>query len=499
MAYIIERGILVALDTYDKFIEDVHKIRFIGKDKRQSPTFYKEIQQFLQHLICNVFLYAEDTGSDDPYTTFSPISSELGKSKLKFVFEQSKYLCCDRALELIAEAGIIKIKPHNYGKGLSRLFALSKAHLRRWFGDQKHAEYMQRTDRLIYLTTARRRRNLDSFTEESLIQKALSECRKPKHSVRHIMSRETQVYMRDVYRNMGGLRINLDKLQAYQPLNEREVLQKTMFLNHLVERGCRLVSSVPLVVEYWPEYKVADLGTRSFEKHGGFQALKSEIKWHIFEGYNYDIESSQLTILRHELEKYGLKCIRLKKITKEKVMRRFDIDEGSAKTLIYSLIYSLGEVRKHRDSEVFNILYNAYGYDVAVEKADSWREFIKPIRKKLKRLVEVYIGQGVNCPGRGLAIRNAVRQTYLVNPKKITQEDRRRILSHMLQGIESLATYQTILRNPGVCGSSEHDGLVSSEPVVWEHPYLKLKLKHQSVPEVRSGKPKKRAKPIIRF
>ncbi|WP_431223690.1 hypothetical protein ACQ86O_00410 [Serratia sp. L9] len=167
--------------------------------------------------------------------------------------------------------------------------------------------------------------------------------------------------------------------------------------------------------------------------------------------------------------------------------------------MIYSLIYSLGEVRKHRDSEVFNILYNAYGYDVAVEKADSWREFIKPIRKKLKQLVEVYIGLGVNCPGRGLAIRNAVRQTYLVNPKKITQEDRRRILSHMLQGIESQATYETILLNPGVCGSSEHDGLVSSVLLKWVHPYLRLKLKHQSVTEVGSGKPKKRAKSIIRF
>ncbi|ATM79256.1 hypothetical protein CRN79_16740 [Serratia fonticola] len=64
----------------------------------------------------------------------------------------------------------------------------------------------------------------------------------------------------------------------------------------------------------------------------------------------------------------------------------------------------------------------------------------------------------------------------------------------MLQGIESHATYQTIIRNPGVCGSSEHDGLVSSEPVVWAHPYLKLKLKHQSVPEVRSGKPRRRSR-----
>ncbi|WP_114193302.1 hypothetical protein [Edaphovirga cremea] len=159
-----------------------------------------------------------------------------------------------------------------------------------------------------------------------------------------------------------------------------------------------------------------------------------------------------MTILCDELEKYGLKCVRLKKITKEKVMRRFDIDEGSAKTLIYSLIYSLGDVRKRRNSEAFSILYDAYRYGVAVEKADSWREFIRPTQKKLKQLVEIYIGQGINCPGRGLAIRNAGRQTYLINPNKITQEDRRRILSHVLQGIESHATYQTILLNPGVCG-----------------------------------------------
>ncbi|WP_166793087.1 hypothetical protein [Budvicia aquatica] len=44
--------------------------------------------------------------------------------------------------------------------------------------------------------------------------------------------------------------------------------------------------------------KLAKLGSRSFEQHGGFQAMKSQLKWAIFEGYNYDIKSSQLTILR---------------------------------------------------------------------------------------------------------------------------------------------------------------------------------------------------------
>ncbi|QAX81206.1 hypothetical protein D5F51_15235 [Yersinia hibernica] len=56
--------------------------------------------------------------------------------------------------------------------------------------------------------------------------------------------------------------------------------------------------------------------------------------------------------------------------------------------------------------------------------------------------------------------------------------DRRSILSHMIQGIESKAVYECILQNPGVCGSIEHDGVVSSEEIIWNHPYLELVQKH---------------------
>jgi hypothetical protein len=54
-------------------------------------------------------------------------------------------------------------------------------------------------------------------------------------------------------------------------------------------------------------------------------------------------------------------------------------------------------------------------------------------------------------------------------------------------GIESQVTYQTMLLNPGVCGSSEHDALVSSEPVVWVRHYLKLKLTYKNIP--KNGQP----------
>lgn len=476
MGYIIKTAILVTLETYDKFIKDVHRIPFSGADRRQSPSFYLDIQRFLQHLICNNFLYAEESSSD-LWTEYSPLPSELGKEELPFIFEQTRNLCCDRALELLRDAGMINIKIYSFEKNECREFALSKECLHRWFGRMKSETYKKRKDRYIYLSTGKRQRDSKILTEDQLIQKALSHVDKPRHVTWHT-SRETHNYMRRVYNCMGGLRINLDKLQAYTPENEREVLQKAHFLQHLAERGCRMVSSVPLVVEYFPEYKLAESGTRSFERNGGFQALKKAIKWRIFEGYNYDIKSSQLTILRYELERYGIKCKRLKLITKKKVMRRFNVDEEAAKCLIYTLIYSLGEFRKHKDSRAFYSLCDLYGYEVAVVKADEWIEFVRPIKKALNLLVDCYIAEGVNCPGRGWAIRNAVWQTCLINPRKIEMDDRRSILSHMIQGIESKAVYEAILANPSVCGSIEHDGMVSNSKICWDHPYLKLIKKH---------------------
>lgn len=142
------------------------------------------------------------------------------------------------------------------------------------------------------------------------------------------------------------------------------------------------------------------------------------------------------------------------------------------------LVYSLGEFRKHKDSAAFRKLCGLYGYSEAVYVADEWIEFVRPVRRALNKLVARYLDEHVNCPGRGWAIRNAVRQTFMVNPDKITTSVRRSLLSHMIQGIESKAVYESILANPGICSSIEHDGLVTNSEICWNHPYLELKVKH---------------------
>lgn len=474
--YIVKRAILVTIDTYDQFTEDVKRITFKGKDKRKSPPFYKDISRFLMHLICNCYLYTKERGDDD-FTKYVPIPSKLGKDKLPHVFKQSKYLGYDRALELLKQKGIIKIKSYNYNNHKCRQFALSKEYLNKWFDDNKKS-YMNKQDRFLRLDTPKTCIDSNILTEDKLKQLICkNSINKTRHVTRHI-SRNASNYMKDVYHAMGTLHINIDNLFKFKPKNSFECVQKSAFIQHLIDRGCDVINKNPLIIGYKPEYKVANVGTRSFEINKGFQFLKSSLKWYVFVGYNYDIKSSQLMILKHELKENNIKCKRLKNITKKEVMERFNVSDKVAKMLIYSLIFSVGHVNLTNESKVFKKLSKYYSTEEVVELLKKWEKYVRSIKESLNQLVDSYIYKANKRVDRGISIKNAVGNTYLIKSSKITTKNRRRILTHIIQGIESKAIYDTILSNPHVCGSIEHDGVVSSEPIKWVHPYLKLKLKH---------------------
>lgn len=55
---------------------------------------------------------------------------------------------------------------------------------------------------------------------------------------------------------------------------------------------------------------------------------------------------------------------------------------------------------------------------------------------------------------------------------------RRKLLSHMLQGLESRAVYDYVASHKGVC-ALKHDGFFSYKEVTdWSHPYLLIEKKH---------------------
>ncbi len=61
---------------------------------------------------------------------------------------------------------------------------------------------------------------------------------------------------------------------------------------------------------------------------------------------------------------------------------------------------------------------------------------------------------------------------------------RRKLLSHMLQGLESRAVYQFVREHPGLVCALEHDGFVSYTKIDqgdWQHPFLTIVLKNKAI------------------
>ncbi|AVB32130.1 hypothetical protein J8N15_08520 [Proteus mirabilis] len=56
---------------------------------------------------------------------------------------------------------------------------------------------------------------------------------------------------------------------------------------------------------------------------------------------------------------------------------------------------------------------------------------------------------------------------------------RRKLLAHMIQGLESRAVYDYVSSHSGVC-ALEHDGFVSLHELDgdWKHEYLEIDCKH---------------------
>ncbi|KEY57598.1 hypothetical protein SRDD_35790 [Serratia sp. DD3] len=83
----------------------------------------------------------------------------------------------------------------------------------------------------------------------------------------------------------------------------------------------------------------------------------------------------------------------------------------------------------------------------------------------------------------GKCITNAVGQTFNCTYKCVAtgKRWRRKLLSHMLQGLESWAVYEFVSAHPELICALEHDGFVSYCLINdgdWQHPFLVIMLKH---------------------
>jgi len=487
--YITHNNILVTDSTLDYFKQVVFSIPYNGVPSLKRP-FYRNIAVFLQHVICVATCSRKNRKkskikADKKWSYSVPVPFELGRAKLPGVFKKSGPTN-ERAMEALASAGIIKLTGYSNARRSCREYAVSQRFLRKLFGNNREA-YLNRQDRYHYLTDIFTKRKSYSFDE--LIGIAIDRGQRAKHNqskrdIPNVAFRERVV---GVWNSLEPLEINLDALLDYY--NENPTKKNKIFifnfLSLLAETGVDLVKESPLTVSYRQSYKTAYIGGRSFEIGTGFQSLSSGMKWAcLARGHNYDIKGCQLEILRHELLGIGISAASLEVLETQYICRVLRITEELVKQFRFSSVFNAGFVTLSLKSSTRRLLNRELGEQKAKRALKRWKRLLKPLRDDLELLLDHYEGTA-KANRYGKCVTNAVGQTFNITYKDLKKGKRwksdvmrRKLLSHMLQGLESRAVYDYVTSHKGVC-ALEHDGFVSSEEVTdWSHPYLLIEKKH---------------------
>lgn len=487
--YITQNNILVTDSTLDCFKKIVFSIPYRGVPSLKRP-FYRNIAVFLQHVICVATCSRKNKKkakikANKQWSYSVPVPFVLGRKKLPGVFKKSGPTH-ERAMEALASAGIIKLTGYSNAKSSCREYAVSQSFLRKLFGYDREA-YLSRKDRYHYLTDIFTKRKSHSFDEMIGVAIERGQHHKNKQSKREIPNAAFRELVVGVWNNLEPLEINLDALLEYHrkhPTKKNKIFIFN-FLSRLADAGVELVKESPLTVSYKQSYKTAYIGGRSFEIGTGFQSLPSDMKWAcLARGHNYDIKGCQLEILRHELLNIGISAKSLELLETSYICRVLRVAEELVKQFRFSSVFNAGFVTLSLKSSTRRLLNRELGEQKAKRVLKRWKRLLKPLRDDLELLLDHYEGTALT-NRYGKCVTNAVGQPFNITWKDVASRKRwksdvmrRKLLSHMLQGLESRAVYDYVASHKGVC-ALEHDGFVSYEEVTdWSHPYLLIEQKH---------------------
>lgn len=231
------------------------------------------------------------------------------------------------------------------------------------------------------------------------------------------------------------------------------------------------------------------MGSRSFEIGTGFQYLPSKMKWAcLANGYNYDIKGCQLAILEQEFKKYGISTDSLSVLETDFIKDTLGVDDNLVKTIRYGTIFNAGSVSLSAKGSMVKKLRKLYSDDYVSEILEHWKLETAELWESINQLIDEYLKIGKKNK-YGLSVVNAAGQPFNTTKRKTKNEEwkawrrdvmRRKLLAHMIQGLESRAVYDYVSSHSGVC-ALEHDGFVSLHELSdgdWKHEYLKIVLKH---------------------
>lgn len=242
-------------------------------------------------------------------------------------------------------------------------------------------------------------------------------------------------------------------------------------------------NGISYVIEYYPRYKMADIGGRIFEIGGGIQFLKSSIRSKCRYGYDYDLESSQLNILKDLGRKHSIKIpdLDLNKLAKDMSVG-VKVSKADIKPPFYGIVFGAGNI------STTSLKMLKADLRVSDTKFDHiikiFRRKTSELRKAIKQLVDrllksnIWVIQGkatyhcVNC--LGLTFKTNYGRYHLLNKtrKAIESRDKRRILAHIIQGIEMDKVLKLVEHTGVQVSSFEHDGILIMRIGKKQHDYL---------------------------
>lgn len=391
----------------------------------------------------------------------------------------------ERALRFLLDAKLIKMKDFDRKTKSCRTFALSKQ-LMWWVIGKRDDDFtLDNTYAVLDEIYLPRRKQTRPLSLREMIEKGHKKgLHKPCVATYKIAPQKPlRTMLNEAYSVMCPLQVNIDKLvSSTKHVKHRMIVQS--FITNLMKNGCNIISKLPLIVEYMPQYKVAGVGSRSFEINTGFQNLPNILKWDcLVSGYNYDLKSCQTEIVRAELVKIGynpeiMDCLSNKNLSKI-------VDDPSIyKVIKFGFLFNIG-VSLYDKSALFKaVMKSTKSYWKTYDILAQFKEQTAELKAALEHLVNTYLAKKVHNKA-GDCVYNVNGAAFKLKQNKNgsnhTRSNKRRLLAHMIQGIESNVVHTFVAKNPQLkVVSLEHDGFVSLEPIgdTWDHPYLEIVLKH---------------------
>lgn len=459
--------------------------------EEQEAEFRKEINVFFWHVLQSSIYRSKKNTGDLFGETYVPFPYSFGREKLPMVFGVSKSSSgpvapnkkrlkghFSRALEWLLE-NVFEYKRHRSPKngrvGKCREYRIMSGVINCMYANEtpKSGRELLQEVRLYSPTKLLQERY--SLTIMEQIEKSAKKEFKPRsHDLKVIDrngNRDTKRYYDKVLERLAPNELLVEPiikfLEQHSLRKDRRSQSKfhqvRNLLWNIISEPIEIIDYEPLKIRYWPSYRLAKVGGRLFEIGGGFQNMPSKLKQLCFAvGTNWDMKSSQLNIIKNQFVMYGISCPFLEQIDSvNQIADQIGESVALTKKCFYATVFSLGEIRYHPSSNVYSSLLAAHKGDVdaTVALLDKWMANVEPLIVALKELQVVYERQAKKSKDRW-CLPCATGTKYYWSKKGPTRKDRRRILNHIITGLESNYLFDAITDSKQVRAvfSFEHDG-----------------------------------------